>query len=174
MAGSGGGSHFTRNDIESLRAEAAERLQRGRLDADVNSLLQQELAAIHDRDTERINRDLGQIEDLLRDQVDAFDRLLFGGSVAKHTYVDGLSDIDALVILGDESLVSQSPTEVREQFRDLLVRRLPQGNIDRVSAGNMAVTVEYRDGTVIQLLPAIESDGEISISAPDGNSWIDI
>src|SRR4051812_45045637 len=107
MGGSGGtgGSYFTARDIEVLREEARKRLERSRIDADVNSLLQKELVNINDRDTDKISRRLEQIQDALQDRIEAFDRLLFGGSVAKHTYVDGLSDVDALVILGDESMI---------------------------------------------------------------------
>ena len=172
MGGSRGrGPYFTTTDQETMRVQAAERINRGRIDADVNSLLQHELVEVNDRDVERINRDLEQIEHLLEGQVEGFDRLLFGGSVAKRTYVDGLSDVDALVILNDKSLESKSPVEVLEQFRDLLMRRLPQGRIDNISVGNMAVRIVYRDEAKIELLPAIQTGGEISISSNEGEDW---
>ena len=48
-------SYFSQETVESLRAEAAERLERGQIDADVNSLLQRELTILNDRDIEGIN-----------------------------------------------------------------------------------------------------------------------
>ena len=112
MGGSGGGvPYFSRHDVETLRDEATRRLEQSRVDTSVNSLLQRELTSVNDRDVEGINRNLERMEILLGDEVGAFDRLLFGGSIAKRTYVDGLSDVDALVILSDESLLSKSPEE---------------------------------------------------------------
>ena len=42
--------------------------------------------------------------------------LRFGGSVIKHTDVNGLSDIDALVILNGSELEHKSPEEVKAYF----------------------------------------------------------
>ncbi|MCL4553512.1 MAG: nucleotidyltransferase [Candidatus Marsarchaeota archaeon] len=172
--GGSGGSYFSPKDIESLREEARRRLEQSRIDAEVNSFLQRELVGINDRDSDKVDRYMEQIESALRDRIEEVDRLLFGGSVAKHTYVDGLSDVDSLVVLKDGSLESESPAQVREQFREALERQLPRGNIQSIRTGNMAVTIEYRDGTEIQLLPAIQIGNEISISSRDGRSWIQI
>ncbi|MDO8473500.1 MAG: CBASS oligonucleotide cyclase, partial [Dehalococcoidia bacterium] len=157
-----------------LREEAKTRLEESRIDAGVNSFLQQELTDINDRDSDKVNQYMEQIERALQDKIEAVDRLLFGGSVAKHTYVDGLSDIDSLVLLKDGSLPNKSPGDVRDEFREALHRQLPQGNIQSVRSGNMAVTIEYRDGTKIQLLPAIQIGNEIAISSGDGRSWVQI
>jgi len=40
-----------------------------------------------------------------------------------------------------------------------------------VISGQLAVTVKYRDGTDIQLLPAIPRGDKIAIAAPDAQSW---
>ena len=40
-----------------------------------------------------------------------------------------------------------------------------------VSPGRLAVTIYYRDGAEIQLLPAVERDGRTSIASEDGTSW---
>ena len=98
------------------------------------------------------------------------ERLLFGGSVAKRTYVDGLSDVDALVLLEGDSLKEMSPEEVRRDFAESLRRALPQGNVQEIREGAIAVTIEYNDGTEIQLLPAVRTADGISISSPDGKS----
>ena len=38
---------------------------------------------------------------------------MFGGSVLKGTYVTGLSDIDALLIVNESSLLNQPPLKVK-------------------------------------------------------------
>ena len=173
MGGSGGstGDYLSADDLELLREQAQQRFAQSRIESEVNSLLHHALASINDRDTERVNSYLEAIEQALGDRIDGVDRLLFGGSVAKQTYVDGLSDIDALVLLGDESLSERAPAEVRSEFAQALRQALPQGDVQGIHEGAMAVTVEYRDGTEIQLLPAIRTGDEIAVSSWDGESW---
>ena len=172
MGGSSGtGDYLSAHDAEELREEAQRRLAQGQLDAEVNFMLLQELTTINDRDVEQVNRYLEAIERALGDKIGDVDRLLFGGSVAKHTYVDGLSDIDALVLLSDVSTSANRPAEVRSQFAQALRQVLPQGDVREVHEGTVAVTVEYRDGTEIQLLPAIRHGDKMVVSSWDGRSW---
>lgn len=176
MGGSGGGSSFRLNpsEIDRLREDALRRLEQRRLDGQINALLQHELAEINDRDTETVNQRLDQIEEALRDEIDGFDRVLFGGSVAKHTYVDGLSDIDSLVILEESTVGSRTPKQMRSQFRDILARQLNMADVATIETGRMAVTVNYRDGTQIQILPAVQRGDEQAISSASGDTWVSI
>ena len=97
---------------------------------------------------------------------------MFGGSVRKGTYVTGLSDVDALLIVNQSSLVNQPPARAIEYVRDTIQGRLRQ-NI--VSAGNLAVTVSYSDGTEIQILPAIRTNScGVRIANPDSNQWSNV
>ena len=171
MGGSGSGGVFTGGDIEALREEARRRLGDSQNDSAVNSLLQQELTSINDRNADLINGHLDTIQETLADRGHEVERLLFGGSVAKRTYVDGLSDVDALVLLEGDSLKEMSPEEVRRDFAESLRRALPQGNVQEIREGAIAVTIEYNDGTEIQLLPAVRTADGNSISSPDGKSW---
>src|SRR5687767_6836917 len=155
--GGGGGSYLSAHDVEILREEARKRLLQARTDSEINSYLQQELVSVNDRDVEETNSRLDAIEASLQSDAESFDRLLFGGSVAKHTYVDGLSDVDVLVVMDDESLAQTEPAKALEQLRDSLLRKLPNGAISEVRVGRLAVTVTYRDGMEIQLLPAVRS-----------------
>ena len=94
---------------------------------------------------------------------------MFGGSVKNGTYVTGLSDVDVLLIVNASALVNQSPSEVIEYVRDTIQRRLPQ---NRVTAGKLAVTVDYANGTEIQLLPAIRTrTGGVRIAEPGSTQW---
>lgn len=167
---SGGRGYFSDKDMTQLRQTAVERLERSRVDAEVNSLLRQELATINDRDVDKVNERLDEIREALADQVEDFDRLRFGGSVAKHTAVDGLSDVDTLVLLKDDA-AERSPEQARQQIAETLRAQLPHGQIDAIDVGPLAVTVRYRDGEEIQLLPAVPRGREFAISSTDGRSW---
>lgn len=173
MGGSGGtGSYFSANDAIALEEQARRRLEQSRLDSSVNSMLQRELTDINDRDTDLTNERLEAVEQALGDRMGEVERLLFGGSVAKHTFVNGLSDIDALVEIADEDAAERAPVEVLNNLATALRQDLPQGDVEEIQPGSMAVTVKYRDGTEIQLLPAIRMGGELAVSSWDSDSWV--
>ena len=97
---------------------------------------------------------------------------MFGGSVRKGTYVTCLSDIDALLIVNQSSLVNQTPAEAIEYVRETIQDRLRQNT---VSAGNLAVTVNYSDGTEIQILPAIRTNtAGVRIANPGSTQWSNV
>src|SRR5258707_11460410 len=107
--GSGGGdsgaTYFPSkpSKLQDLIKQTHERTEQERSEADINLYLQQLLAKLTDRDPEKTKTYLDEIVSVLHDYQEV-DRLLFGGSVAKHTYVDGLSDVDALVVLNRDDL----------------------------------------------------------------------
>lgn len=92
--------------------------------------------------------------------------MMFGGSVKKHTAVDGLSDVDTLVVVNKSSLADSSPAEILDYLRQRLSERLPSTDI---KVGALAVTVTYSDGIQVQLLPAIKTPTGMRIA--DGNDW---
>jgi len=171
MGGGGGGYSISSGEMGELRREVEERTRRTLATSEINALLGEELARMNERDTQKVREQLEKIEQALDAEIGGLDTLLFGGSVAKHTFVDGLSDIDSLVILDREELAGLSPDEVRERFGDVLRAKLAGGDVADVLTGNMAVTLVYRDGTEIQLLPAIRRGDEVQISSADGQSW---
>jgi hypothetical protein len=172
VGGSGGGHYrLTPTDVNRIREDAEAQLERSRTDSEINTLLQRELSEMNDRDTERVGRRLDEIEQALRDEVEEFERLLFGGSVAKHTYVDGLSDIDSLALIDEASARDRSPDEVREDLARTLKGQLNMGDVERIDIGRMAVTVTYRDGTTVQLLPAVKQGDQQAIPSADGKEW---
>lgn len=168
MGGSGGRSGPSREDLEAARERIREDLRRQETDAELNDVLAQALAGYNDRDHELVQERLDEIAEALEGAAIDVDRLLFGGSVAKHTYVDGLSDVDALVVVDDPVA---GPADLVERFRAALAGRLPAGDVASIDAGRLAVTVTYRDGTQVQLLPAAERDGRTSIASEDGTAW---
>ena len=130
---------------------------------DINARLRDQLKAYNDRDTEAIQRHIRALRDALEQDVDDVIRPLYGGSVSRHTYVDGLSDIDVLMVINDSTLSGQSPKVAIQHMADLIRRRMPNSN---VSVGKLAVTIKYADGTDMQLLPATRTRSGIQIAEP--------
>src|ERR1700683_906642 len=116
MGGGGGGGGESAfpvgpKGIDELRQRAQEIADQASFDAQVNDELAQRLAAINSRDVEKVRDYLDGAVEALKDQIEDVERMLFGGSVAKSTYVEGLSDVDALVVLRDMPQEA-SPAEV--------------------------------------------------------------
>ncbi len=167
--GGSGGSFLSRRDAQQLQRDAVQRLEEGKRNSEINSYLQQQLTGINDRDVERVNDHLDAIHEALNSRIDGFDRLVFGGSLSKETYVEGLSDVDSLVLL--KAGLDRDPAEVLREFAQTLRSVLPQGEIADIHTGTLAVTITYGDGAEIQLLPAVSQNDETYIAAPDGHSW---
>ena len=124
------------------------------------------------RDGQKVAQRLEEIRDAIgRDGYDAV-QTMFGGSVMKGTYVTGLSDVDALLIVNDSNLVSRPPKDTIELVRGAIKNHFPD---NEVCAGNLAVTVEYADGPEIQILPAVRNSTDgVRIAEPGGSKWSNI
>lgn len=97
---------------------------------------------------------------------------MFGGSVRRGTYVSGLSDVDVLLIVNQSSLSSRPPADAITYVKNVIEQQLP---LNPVRAGNLAVTVNYSDGTEIQVLPAIRRNtGGVRIASPDNSGWSNV
>jgi hypothetical protein len=168
---SGGGARSgDARDVARLRAESVKDIQEDHLDAEVNRLLRRELATIGSRDVNLIKERLDVAKEALGDAVEGSIDLLFGGSVAKHTYVDGLSDVDALVVVDRDRLGGASPDEVLDSFTEALALTHEAVGVE-VTRGRLAVTMKYPDGSEIQLLPAVQQGESLAISDPSGKEW---
>ncbi len=149
MGGSGG------SFLDGDPKDVAEKLREAELKAEgqafgteVEAILGEVLADANDRDTEAVARHLKTIQQALEKEIDGVVELLFGGSVEKHTYVDGLSDIDALVVLNQSELVDADPKGACDYFRERLSERLK----GRVTRDGFALTVHFAD-IQVQLVP---------------------
>jgi len=173
MGGSGGG-RYTGPSSPTLnqRLDKIREQERARLEKNIGDYLRKLLVRFNDRDREKIAARLEAIHKLLGLDVE-IDQFLLGGSVAKHTDVDGLSDIDALVVLDREDLRGKSAQAMLDAFHKTLKDQLSRADVVSVDKGRLAVTVVYSDKTEIQLLPALRSGQNISIAAADGKSWND-
>ena len=134
---------------------------------EINSWLRGQLKEYNDRDHEAINRHRETVRQAL-EQDDDVVRILFAGSLERHTYVEGLSDVDALVIVNRSKLSSELPQDAIESMEALIRRRLPN---TKIRSGDLAVTAEYSDGVEMQFLPAIERKDGIRIADGSRNRW---
>ncbi|WP_437978889.1 CBASS oligonucleotide cyclase [Sorangium sp. So ce295] len=172
MAGGGGGGGRYSRPSPSLEAKIAEvrARERQRLDQEIAQLLAHYLLKVNARDRELTRQRLDAIEQALGERVQ-LDRILFGGSVAKHTEVDGISDVDALVILDREDLRGASAQKVKEAFFRAVEEHLPRAGVSSIRLGQMAVTVTYDDGMEIQLVPAIRKGTAVAVPSASSGGW---
>ena len=170
MGGSGGGGYGGGTNPSDLAREvrkSAQQVQNQQYQVDSTRLIDSLLIAANNRDNEQIQSELDRILQALHGDIDGSLKLLFGGSVAKHTYVDGLSDIDCLVLLDKSELMGKSPQEVREYFAAQLHDRFPRSE---VKVGDLCVTLRFGHRQ-IQLLPAMKSMGKFRIPEIGGKRW---
>lgn len=168
--GGGGGGGFFGGSVKPV-SDAQSEADRQQLAAEVNGMLRELLGAINNRDADTISDHLDAIKNALGDALSDSVDLVYGGSVAKHTYVDGLSDIDSLLIIDRSHLDRNNPKELLKVFCDSLSLRLPEAIVDSVSVGTLAVTIKFKDGIIIQVLPACKDGDIIRIPNEYGNGW---
>lgn len=172
MGGSGGVfSHSTPEDYQERIRREQERSVDEEFNGEVSTFIDVLLAQYNDRDKETIDVHLKGIVAALRDRIDGAIETLFGGSIDKHTYVDGLSDIDALVLLNDPEVSGDMPNAVLARLSKILHERFPNTDI---KIGTLAVTVFFSDKHEVQLLPAIRVQGGFKIPAAKGNKWAEV
>ena len=141
------------------------------VDDNFNEYCEALLAQYTRKNTKTVTQRLESLCGFLRQKGNVV-QTMFGGSVRKGTYVTGLSDVDALLIVNQSSLVNQPPARVIEYVWDTIQDRLRQNT---VSAGNLAVTVGYSDRTEIQILPAIRTNtGGVRIAEPGSTIWSNV
>ena len=171
MGGGGGGSggYFSGDphSLDQLLRQAQTGTASAQFETEINAQLSEYLAELNDRDTEEHSRLLDQIFEAIDDAVEGHIDLKFGGSVAKHTYVDGLSDVDVLVRIERSELGDLSPEQAKQFIADLLRANC----LDcEVRVGTLAVTLK-QGGTEVQLLPALKIADTVHIADASGKQW---
>ena len=172
MGGSGGGSYTGWSSdrlTEVVREEAAKAA--GEFEVEVAGLLS-DLLAGYGRDADLVRQRLDEAKETLQDETESSFDTLFGGSVAKHTYVDGLSDVDTLLIVNDSKFEDQAPPQILARIQAILQAGLSKDVV--VDHGRMAVSITYPDGMVIQLLPALRTEAGVKVPSVQREGWSDI
>jgi hypothetical protein len=144
MGGSGGGYFKGSGDLGDLarRLRDTEALARDEnYETGVNQRLGEFLNDFNSRDATGMREILDDVKKELGDEIGGTVDLVYGGSVSRHTYLEGLSDTDALVTLDPDDVVRKSPDRLKDRFAQRL--RALFGD-DNVKVGDLAVTVTVR------------------------------
>jgi hypothetical protein len=170
MGGSGGGYFRSSQDpgelARRLRDTEAQTRDEG-YETAVNQQLGEFLKDFNARDVVGTRELLDEVKKELGDEIGGTVDLVYGGSVSRHTYLDGLSDTDALVIIEPDDVGRKSPERLKDRFAQRLRELYGEQN---VKVGDLALTVTVR-GKEVQLLPAMRDGDGFRIAAPDGRSW---
>jgi predicted nucleotidyltransferase len=171
MGGGGGlfGGEYTPDKYRQILRETQESTRDAQYETEVNSLIGERLGEYH-RDTDTTREHLEEIKDILQEDDIGTIELQYGGSVRKHTYVDGLSDVDILVEINKTELVDESHRTVLRYIKQRLTEDSPFDS-DHVRVGKLAVTITYYDGEEIQLLPALRIGDGYRIPSVEGDRW---
>lgn len=172
MGGSSSGTfryHSPENIVKQVR-KAEDDTSVAAFEAELNSLVSDVLASSNARDVDLVKERLKGVKAALQDViVGSFDQL-FGGSVAKHTYVDGLSDIDSLVLINGSDLEKQSPQAILDRIVEVVRNNFLDAA--EVTKGRMAATIRFEDGMVLQVLPAIRTEeGTLRVPSSRRDGW---
>src|ERR1035441_9285212 len=102
MGGSGGGGYFSEFSPqrvgEALRKEE-QATENQFFETSVAREIGELLSDYNDRDDDAVRRAIDRVRKALENEIeDAPIAPVFGGSVRKHTYVSGISDIDSLFV----------------------------------------------------------------------------
>jgi hypothetical protein len=173
MMGGRGGGWFPLSDRVERNVErvATDEAVVSSYESEANSFLQDLLRSYNDRDTDAIHRHLDVLRQAISKDIEGVIDMQFGGSIPKHTYVDGLSDADVLVIVNESSLSNTSPPSVLRYLEECIQARLPN---TKVKAGTLAVTITYSNGFQVQLLPALKTATGVRIPSPDASGWSNV
>lgn len=171
MCGGGGssiGDYPSPSRVSEIAGRIGSSIDQGAYANDLNNRLAAALQDANARDTGQLNIHLDTIQRTLENDLGESIQLRYGGSLRRHTSVDGISDADLLVILRAETALDASPKALIDQFAQALHSRLPDTEI---STGSLSVKVRFADGTEIQLLPAFRTSTGLRIARPRGDTW---
>lgn len=168
MSGSGGRGrpYYGEQGVEGRLKETKEEFVTN-FSSSLENLLNQKLASINERNTELMNKRCREIKGVLADELEETVDLFYGGSVAKHTYVDGLSDVDSILIVKSAD-VDVKPSEIKS----VVSKALKDGLTGvEVTSGKLAITLKYSKEMEIQLVPAIRHQTGYRVPSWTADEW---
>jgi hypothetical protein len=173
MGGSGGRDFFIGRNPEQVKVDLRkeeEKTHDQAFDTQIAERLGEFLGDANRRDTRAISAAIDEIKNALGADIEGTVDPILGGSIRKRTYVDGISDIDTLLVLRDPKLKSLSPQEVLAFFEQKARGELSDWEVSR---GNLAITLR-KEQLEIQVLPAVREEGKTHIPSARGDRWSDI
>jgi len=170
MGGSGGGyfrSERPENVRDALRQEekaTEDQIFETQVANDIGDLL----AEYNNRDTEAVKQVLELLKKALENEVeDGTIVTTFGGSVRKHTYVDGISDVDCLFVLKGDEFANLGPADALNLLESKIRNVFPNAAPER---DKMSLRIGVQ-GVVLEILPALRREGQLCIPSESGKSW---
>ena len=139
------------------------------LSESIQSTLDQHQTPEPKRDREKHMQYRNEAEDAINEGIEGSVNIVYAGSVAKGTYVEGISDVDNHVCINDTSLERMKPSEVKAYICQQLAK-LP--NVKSATETSKTVTVTYKDGTEMQFVPVIKTKNGYRVA--DGNRWSNV
>lgn len=173
MGGGGYSSGGSSDEYKEIIEETREKTKNVEYEARVNDRITEHLAESNARDAELTKEHLDELKEIVETDIGGTVDLRFGGSVSKHTYVEGLSDTDVLMLIEKTDLVDKNPQEVLKYIKSRLAEAHLR-NVEDIRIGKLAVTVRYKDGTEIQLLPAVRKGDGYKIPSQKTGEWSNI
>jgi hypothetical protein len=174
MGGSGGYFESSPSDYIKLIKDMKEKTRDKAFETNVEKLINNILYDYNEREkSDSIKQHLDDIKDCIEEELGEPIELKFGGSFSKHTYIDGLSDIDMLVLINKKDLGNPTPKVILEAFKKSLIN-MRFKDIKDIRTGDIAATVVFSDGSELQLLPAFKIKEGYRIPSSKGNEWSSI
>lgn len=172
--GGGGGSfrNFSTTDMRKKVRETFRTTEDNAFETTIEKKINEILGDANYRDDKAIQNHLEEIKEVINDEIEGSVDLKFGGSVKKHTYKNGLSDVDILVTINKSDLAESSPAEVLNYLCSRLEGNLK--NLNDIRTGALAVTMDFKDGNNIQILPAIRQGEGFKIPSANGKKWTNV
>ena len=172
LGGSGGlfGGNYNPERYKKIMEESLRGTVDVEFDASVNGLIADYLSECP-RDVGLTEDRLSEIKDKLGNEIEGSFKTLFGGSVKKHTYVDGLSDVDVLLCINRTEFQDMTPPQILDSIKKTLISSNIK-DVDEIRVGSLAITIRYKNGDEIQLLPSIKKGEGFKI--PDKDGWSNV
>jgi len=172
----GGGGYYggtSPGDYKKKIKESIQTTHDENFETKVSGKIDEALIEYNSRDIKTVTKHLEDIKLAVNEDIAGTVDLVYGGSVKKHTYVDGLSDIDVLMRIDKTELVNLSPKEVLNYIKEKINEKKIKG-VKEVKVGKLAVTVIFNDKTKIQVLPAIKRGEGYRIAEANSDEWSNI
>src|SRR6266850_963514 len=117
MGGSGGTfSKYKPSEIAQKVRDEERKIDSSEFETRLAGRFTDMLSRFNDRDAGLVRDRLERLTNFLGAEMAEKVDLVFGGSVAKHTYVDGLSDVDSILILNDTDLADRTPQTILKRL----------------------------------------------------------
>jgi hypothetical protein len=172
----GGGGYYSGTSSSEYKEKIKESLKKtydNKFETKISGKIDEALKDFNNRDVNAVQNHLNDIKSAVDEDIDGSVDLIYGGSVKKHTYVDGLSDVDVLMRIDKTELANLSPKEVLNYIKRRIIEKNVKG-VEEIKTGKLAVTVKFKDGTEVQVLPAIKRGEGYKIAKADSNEWSNV